>query len=262
MLGNLKKNKLSVAVLFAVILALLLTGCSTKEIKSSLGFSGEVKADSPEALAMKGMDYYNQGKYGKALKAFEAVMNRYPFSDYSLLAELKSADSNYYLENYEEALLLYKDFEENHPTNEAIPYVMYQMGMSHYTQIDTIDRDMSGAINSIYAFTRLLRAYPNSPYTNEAEARIRAARNFLANHEFYVVRFYVRTKAYSEAEGRLEYILRQYPETEVTPKAEKMLADLKAGNPPKRSLFGFLPSLSLPDWQLFSDADEEKQTDE
>ena len=126
-------------VFFAVLLIALLAGCSAKKAKEALGFSPS-QPETPQALAMNGLDYYNHGKYDKALASFEMIMNRYPFSEYSMLAKLKSADSNYYLENYEEALLLYKDFEEDHPTNEAIPYVMYQMGVCNFNQIDTIDR--------------------------------------------------------------------------------------------------------------------------
>jgi outer membrane protein assembly factor BamD len=146
------------------------------------------------------------------------------------------------------------DFEENHPTNEAIPYVMFQMAMCYYNQIDTIDRDTSTAINAVYSFTRLLRAFPNSPYTQEARARIMAARNFMANHEYYVASFYERTYAYEEAKARLEYLLRQYPDTNIAPKAEMLLYDLRNDNPPGRSLFGWLPR-SLPDWEDFTPVD-------
>ena len=247
-------------LLIAALLVVLLAGCSSKKTMNALGFTAD-HPDTPEALAMQGLDYYNHGKYEKALASFEAIMNRYPFSEYSMLAELKSADSNYYMENYEEALLLYKDFEEDHPTNEAIPYVLYQMGMCNHEQIDTIDRDTSGAIKSIYAFTKLLRAYPDSPYSNDAKDRIRYARNFLADHEYYVVSFYVRTKAYSEAEGRLEYLLRQYPEADVAPEAEKLLVALKTGSFPKRKMWGLLPGFTIPDEEQQPDPGETGQTE-
>ena len=247
-------------LLLAALLLVLLAGCSSKKTLNALGFTAN-QPDTPEGLAMQGLDYYNHGKYEKALASFEAIMNRYPFSEYSMLAELKSADSNYYMENYEEALLLYKDFEEDHPTNEAIPYVLYQMGMCNHEQIDTIDRDTTGAVNSMYAFTKLLRAYPDSPYSKDAKDRIQDARNFLADHEYYVVSFYVRTKAYSEAEGRLEYLLRQYPEADVGPEAEKLLVALKTGNFPKRKMWGLLPGFTIPDEERQPDPGEAGQTE-
>ncbi len=254
------KYQSCIKILLIVVLIVLLAGCSSKKAMNALGFTQD-QPDTPEALAMKGLDYYNHGKYEKALVSFEAIMNRYPFSEYSMLAELKSADSNYYLKNYEEALLIYKDFEQDHPTNEAIPYVLYQLGMCNYVQIDTIDRDTSGAIKSIYAFIKLLRAYPDSPYTNDAKGRINDAKNFLADHEYYVAAFYVRTRAYSEAEGRLEYLLRQYPEADTAPKAEKLLVALKAGNMPKRKMWGLLPGFKIPDQEQQPDPPETKPTE-
>jgi outer membrane protein assembly factor BamD len=241
------KHKRLFLFLLILLITVTTTGCSKDKFFSSLGFS-QSSADTPEGLALKGLDYFNNGKYEKAKRSFDTLLNQYPFSEYSLLAELKIADSNYYLDNYEEALLLYKDFEEHHPTNEAIPYVMLQIGMCYYNQIDTIDRDISSATNAIYAFTRQLRAFPNSPYQEEVEAKIKAARNFLANHEFYVASFYERTSAYEEAEARLEYLLRQYPDTIIAPKAEMLLYDLRNGKPHGRSLFGWLHS-SIPDWE-------------
>ncbi len=237
--------------LFICLLALLVTvplaGCSKEKVYSALGFRAPAP-DSAESLAVKGLDYYSRAKYEKARRSFETLLNQYPFSEYSLLAELKTADSNFYLKNYEEALLQYKDFEERHPTNEAIPYVLFQMAMCYYNQIDTVDRDTSTATNAIYAFSRLLRAFPNSPYSEEAGARISAAQNFLANHEYYVANFYTRTYGYEEAKARLEYLLRQYPDTAIAPQAEMLLGDLRNDNPPGRTLFGWLPK-SLPDWE-------------
>jgi len=247
------KNKQCYIILLALLLTLSLAGCGKEKFFSSLGIRAR-SPDTAEGLALKGLDYYSHGKYEKAKRSFETLLNQYPFSEYSLLAELKTADSNYYLKNFEEAFLQYKDFEERHPTNEAIPYVMYQMAMCYYNQIDTIDRDTSTAVNAIYSFSRMLRAFPNSPYTEEARARIIAARNFLANHEYYVASFYERTYAYEEAKARLEYLLRQYPDTYIAPQAEMLLYDLRQGNPPGRSLLGWLPK-SLPDWEDFTPVD-------
>jgi outer membrane protein assembly factor BamD len=244
------KSRRPFICLLAFLLIIQLAGCSMEKFYSSLGFSTP-SPGSAQDLAIKGLDYYSRGKYEKAKKSFEMLLTQYPFSEYSLLAELKTADSSYYLENYEEALLQYKDFEEHHPTNEAIPYVMFQMAMCYYSQIDAIDRDTSTAANAIYAFSRMLRAFPNSPYTEEAQTRIKAARNFLANHEYYVATYYERTYAYEEAKARLEYLLRQYPDAIIVPKAEMLLYDLRNGNPPGRTMFGWIWH-SFPDWEDFT----------
>jgi outer membrane protein assembly factor BamD len=241
------KRKHLLICLLALFLLLPLTGCSKGDLYTSLGFRAK-SPESAESLAMKGLDYYERGKYNKAKESFEGLLNSYPFSEYGLLAELKSADSNFYLKEYEEAVLQYMDFEERHPTNEAIPYVMFQMAMCYYKQIDKIDRDVSNAANAIYSFSRLLRAFPNSPYLDESVSRIKASRNFLANHEYYVASYYERTGGYEEAEARLEHILKQYPEAKITPTAEMLLYNLRNDQAPGRTWLGWMGE-KLPDWE-------------
>jgi outer membrane protein assembly factor BamD len=246
-------------LLVAGLLVLLLsqTGCARfSKLFSRFNPAGNIP-ETAEGLVQKGMYDFNHGKYSSSLDIFEKLKERYPFSQYSLLAELKTADSQYFLKNYQEGAQLYKEFEDRHPSNEAIPYVMFQIGMCSYQQIDTIDRDISGAVNAIQAFSRLLKSFPVSPYTEEAQARILAARNFLANHEFYVANFYVRTRSYTEAEARLAYLVSTYPDSAIVPKARTLLADLQAGKPPKRSLVSWLPSFSLPDWRIFGGGDDQ-----
>ncbi len=232
-----------------------LGGCAT--INSWFGGGDKVQL-SAQTLATKGMDKFSTGSYYKARKYFEEILDYYPFSPEAMLALLKGADSNYYMENYQEALMLYHEFEERHPTNEAIPYVMYQIAMSHYQQIDRIDRDTSGAENAIREFSKLLRAFPGSPYNAEAKARIRAANEFLVNHEYFVVEFYLRTEKYEEAVTRLQYLVSTYPDATITPKARKLLKRLEDGDPPGFNLSSWFQDSLLPDWSLFSsDEDEE-----
>lgn len=227
------KNTCSIKVIMhrLILLALVLfcvTGCSaTKKI-----FSHDKQEEKEEVLpaaelARYGLEDYNTGKYYKAKESFEKILEAYRFSEESVLAELKIADCNYYMENYEEAVTAYEKFEEMHPTNEAIPYVMYQKAMCYYKKIDRVDRDNSGAINSIKYFNQLLKAYPDSPYTKDAVTKIDVAKEFLAEHEFAVAQYYKRIHEKDQAITRLKYLLTMYPDAEIVPKAKKLLNRLE-----------------------------------
>ncbi len=235
-------------------LMLTLTGCGLYNKLFNSDNNAQEETENPfsaEALLREGMDLFDHGQYRSSLEKFQALRDRYPFSESGMVAELKSADAHYYLSEYMEALQLYDEFETSHPTNEAIPYVLYQKGMCYFKRIDTIDRDPSAAQEAILAFNRLLRAYPQSPYTDEAGKQIKTAKEFLAKHEMYVVDFYTNIEMYSQAIGRLEYILDNYPDTEVAPKAKNLLARLKAGTPPKGKWTDWIPQISMPDWAIF-----------
>lgn len=267
-----KKYFSSHLLFLAAVLVVLLMCSGCGDLKKTFNFTsideegneiGDVDLNLPARdLLLKGMDDYSVGKYFTAIEFFEDILNRYPFSPEATLAELKAADCNYHLERYTEALLLYEEFENRHPTNESMPYVMFQKAMCNYKQIDRIDRDTAGAIKSIELFQQLLKAYPESPYTNEAKARIRAATEFLANHEYFVVEYYVRTAKYDQATIRLKYLLAMYPETAIAAKAQELLTRIEAGNPPRSRLTAWFPKLSLPDWTIFGQSDEEDSTAE
>lgn len=246
-----------------LILLVLMGGCSD-EFKSTFDFTSSKPAEEEmpaKNLAIKGMDDYNVGKYFTAIEFFEEILNRYPFSPEATLAELKAADCSYHLGRYQEALLLYEEFENHHPTNESIPYVMFQKAMCNYKRIDRIDRDTSGATAAIQLFKQLLKAYPDSPYSGEAKARIASATEFLANHEFFVAKYYVRTKKYSEAVIRLKYMLAMYPNTAIEEQARELLERIEAGDPPKSRLTSWFPNV-LSDWSFFKEKDEENSAAE
>ena len=235
------------------VLLLTLSGCNSMQSLLDFGSDDELDLQVPaHNLAVLGMDDFNVGKYFTAVEYFEEILDRYPFSPEATLAELKAADCKYYLERYLEALMLYTEFEERHPTNEAIPYVMFQKAMCNYQRIDRVDRDTTGAVQAIQLFKQLLRAYPASPYTAEAKARLKAAQEFLANHEYFVVEFYIRTAKFSQAETRLKYIMAMHPDAIIAPKAKELLARIEAGDPPRSNFAAWFPKMSLPDWSLFS----------
>lgn len=205
---------------FTLVVITLLVGCG--------GLSLDNEEEMPaEDLAKKGLEQYNHGKYFLADETFSIIRERFPFSRFSLLAELKSADSKFYMGDYAEALELYREFEKNHPTNEAIPYVVFQIGRSHYRTIDTVDRDTTGAREAIRVFSRLLRTFPNSSYTAEARALSRKCNDFLAEHELYVANFYMRTKEFGQAKGRAEYLLRSFSDSSAAPKAEQLISKIE-----------------------------------
>ncbi len=221
---NLRQN------LHTLLLAVLLflSGCSAAGNLFESVAPEDMNLNLPPAtLVKKGMDAYNRGKYFVALEYFNKILDSHRFTPEAVLAELKVADSKYYQKKYTEAYIFYEKFEEMHPTNEAIPYVMYQKAMCYYKRIDTIDRDTTGATKAIERFQLLLKAYPDSPYAEDAQSKITSAKNFLAKHEFTVAEFYIRTDQDKQAKYRLNYLLTMYPEAKIVPRAKDLLAEIE-----------------------------------
>lgn len=162
-------------------------------------------------LAQEGMEAFERGKYRGAIESFEKLRDWYPFSKYASLAELKTADAYYHLEEYEEAVYAYEAFESLHPRNEAIPYVIYQIGRCYYERMESIDRDQTATKKALDTFQRLRRAFPKSSYAMKADSHIKECYERLAGHEFYVGMFYYKSKHYKTALDRFQTVLDEYP---------------------------------------------------
>ncbi len=217
--GKNQDRRSQVRILAAALLAgllLLVSACATVEKKPE---SGEVMTEKALALFREG-DYYD------ALERFKKLRDQYPFSRYSLLAELKIADCHFYLDEYDKALAAYENFEKEHPANEVIPYVIFQTIRCQATRMDTVDRDISGAREVLAQVARLNKNFPRSPYRKAAEAIAARARNLIAGHELYVADFYRRTGRTAEARRRLEGLIETWPGTDAVAEAKKMLAAL------------------------------------
>ena len=118
-------------IVVGIIILVFGSGCSALK-KSWDALFGSEETGTAQELAWDGMDAYEDGNYKDAIEYFQKLKDWYPFSKYANLAELKIADSHYHLEEYDEAIFAYEEFEKLHPRNEAIPYVIYQIGRSYY----------------------------------------------------------------------------------------------------------------------------------
>jgi outer membrane protein assembly factor BamD len=200
-------------------LTLLIAGCGWFQVKDQL---------APQELAQDGMDQYASGDYRKAIDSFEKLKDYYPFDKLAMLAELKIADAHFKLKEYEEAIVAYEEFANLHPLNEAIPYVIYQTGMSHYNRVDTIDRDQTNALKALETFNRLTRQYPEDPYAFKANEKAKQCLKSIAGHEFYVGLYYFKSKHYKAALVRFRSVLSQYPDVGVHQQALQYIARCEA----------------------------------
>ena len=120
------------------------------------------------------------------------------------------ADSHFSDEEYGEAELAYNDFINLHPTNENVPYAIYQLGMCHYKQMHSIDRDQTEARKARKEFERLIARFPNSKFSMMAEKSLRECKKNLAEQEFYIGYFYFKKKQFKSALKRFETIEKEY----------------------------------------------------
>jgi len=213
-------------LILLVFVVLALSGCAS--VSKLWPFHGKkVQKEAPkteEQLQEEANRDFRKGRFTLAEEVFQKIKDRYPFSPYATIAELRLADCKFFKEEYEEAIPLYEEFERLHPTHSYMPYAIFQEGTCYYRLMASPDRDQSFTHKAIETYERLLRRYPDSPYSFEAKRRVRKARDRLAAHELVVAKWYIRVKQYKQALARLEGVLTQYPDTPTAQEAKTLKA--------------------------------------
>ena len=194
-------------IFFVCLAVILISGCSSHDGPRQMN-------KTAQQLATEGASAFMNEDYKDAVQAYSDLKDWYPFSKYAILAELKIADAHFKLEEYPEAIAAYEAFERMHPKNEAVPYIINQLGMCWFNQIDTIDREVVPAENALAAFERLIKQFPDDELSHEALAHIDVCIDNIAGHELYVANFYFKTEKYKAALSRYQYIVENYAGTD------------------------------------------------
>jgi outer membrane protein assembly factor BamD len=216
------RNKRVFLVFVAVVF--LLSGC---KMWLPWAKKTEMARTTPEGLYQQGLEEYQDGDYKRAVELFQRVKEEYPLSPLSIMVEMGIADAYFSDKQYLEANQTYSEFLNLHPTNENLPYVMYQIGMCHYNEITTIDRDQSETFKALKEFERLMARFPGSKFSFMAEKMIRDCRKALGEQEFYVGKFYFNIKEYRAALHRFEKIARDYTNIGLDYKVNYFIAETK-----------------------------------
>ncbi len=125
---------------------------------------------------------------------------------------MKRAESFFEKESYAEAIVEYKHFMELHRNHVLAPYAQYKIGVSHYKQFQTVDRDPQPLEQSIKAFKKLVKDFPGSRYELEANQTTQTCKEQLAQRHLMVGEFYYRRESYLAAAHRYNKIIKDFPE--------------------------------------------------
>ncbi len=137
---------------------------------------------------------------------------------------MKRAESFFEKESYAEAIVEYKHFLDLHRNHILAPYAQYKIGVSHYKQFRTVDRDPEPLKNSIAGFEKLLKEFPANRYEAEAKKTILLCKEQLVQRHLMVGEFYFKRGSYLAAAHRYEKIINEFPEVEKRDEAMFLLA--------------------------------------
>ena len=187
------------------ILAILLNGCGIIDY-----FYLPPPEDTAQELFEAGNDSMREKNYLAASGYFSKLKDNFPFSPYAVEAELSLADCYFLDEEWGMAAEAYKEFETLHPRHEAIPYVLYNIGMANLNGYPSIDRPSTQVEEAYSYFSRLRESYPTTEYATVAEEKMKECRKLMAEHELFYADFYFRMGRYASALSRYQTIIRDF----------------------------------------------------
>ena len=190
---------------------------------------------TPETLYSHADKLLHEGSYEPAVKAFETLTARFPFSDAARQARLDLIYAYYRAREKESAVDAADSFIRENPTHPRIDYAYYMKGLVYFERtpnflerwfrVDLSERPPQDARKSFDAFARVVSQYPQSTYAADAHQRMVYLRNRLAEYEIHVADYYVRRGAYVGAIDRARYVIETYDGAPATRRALEIMVE-------------------------------------
>lgn len=209
--GVKKAARIVCVTLMATASATLVTACqSDPDIDIT---KLEAETDPPEVLYNQGLANLNAGKITEASRKFDAIDKQHPFSEHARKALVMNAFVNYRQGRNEEAIAAGNRYLSLYPQSEDAAYAQYIVGLAYAKQIPSVTQDQRASSRTIEAMQAVVEKYPDSPYVEDAQAKMRFARDQLAGKEMQIGRYYLERKEFLAAITRFRTVVETYPQT-------------------------------------------------
>ncbi len=214
------------AVLFAVGIAILATGCRSHRDDAKSG---------PEVIYARAQKSMKDSNYSEAIKQLETLQSRFPFSAPARQAQIDLIYAYYKNREVDPAIDAADTFIRENPTNPRVDYAYYMKGLVYFERqsnfmerwfnVDLSTRPPVNAKKSFDAFDELLKKYPHSLYVADARQRMIFLRNRLADFELHVALYYMKRGAYVGALNRAKFCIENYDGAPAVQGSMKVLVD-------------------------------------
>ncbi|WP_370649338.1 outer membrane protein assembly factor BamD [Neorhizobium galegae] len=172
-----------------------------------------LETDAPETLYNQGLANMKAGNLAEAGRKFDSIDRQNPFTEWGRKALVMSTFTKYRLGRNDEAVATGNRYMSQYPQSQDSAYVQYLVGLAYSKQIADVTQDQRAAVRTIDAMNKVVTNYPTSEYVEDAQAKIRFARDQLAGKEMQIGRYYLERKEYLAAIRRFRNVVEQYPNT-------------------------------------------------
>ena len=180
-------------ILIQILIIITFFSCSKKEIKESVINEKSLELQVLEAYR-EGIKSLEEGDVIFAAKKFNEVETLFPQSVWAPKSSLMAAYSYYVQDYYLEAIAELTRFNRVYPNHINSDYANYLLAICYYEQIIDETKDLESIINSKKKFEFLIKNYPDTEYSMDAQFKIDLINDILAAKELYIGRYYLKKK--------------------------------------------------------------------
>lgn len=171
------------------------------------------KTEPADVIYNQGLANLNAGRLTEASKKFAAVDRQHPYTEWARKSLVMGAFTSYRQGQYDDAVSAAKRYAQLYPSSEEAAYAQYIIGLSYFRQIKDVTQDQKESRRAIEAMQEVVDRWPTSEYVEDAQAKIRFARDQLAGKEMQVGRYYLERREYIAAAKRFRYVVEVYSNT-------------------------------------------------
>ncbi len=204
--------RMTMSVAMVAVLPVLIAGCMSKEQDINLATYVE-QTDPADQLYNQALANLNAGRLTEAGRKFDAVDRQHPYSEYARKSLVMGAFTNYKQGKYDDAINAGKRYVALYPSSEDAAYAQYIVGLSYFRQIRNVTQDQKESRRAIEAMEEVVQRWPDSEYVDDAQSKIRFARDQLAGKEMQIGRYYLERREYIASAKRFRYVVENYSNT-------------------------------------------------
>ncbi|MGP8035010.1 MAG: outer membrane protein assembly factor BamD [Steroidobacteraceae bacterium] len=203
----------AVVALCVVLLAVSAGGCRSHREKA-------LAKQTPEQLFKTATKQLANNNYSGAIKVFETLTARFPFTDEARQARIDLIYAYYRAGETESATDAADTFIRENPTHPRVDYAYYLKGLVDFERppnaierlfrADLTQRPPTNARKAFASFKIVVEQYPKSDYAHDALQRMVYLRDRLASYDVHVARYYLKRGAYVAAAQRAKGAIEQY----------------------------------------------------
>lgn len=173
-----------------------------KELVEKKDASADEDQSSEIELVREGKRLYQNNMYSLAKEPFQKVRDRYPMGAYTLFADIKLADSFFYLHDYNEAGKRYEEFIKSHPGSQEEPYATVQAARSWVASTRGIGRDRQPLERALGLYDTVLSKYGEGELARIAWEERAPVIQRLVEYDEGIIAFYKKRDNKAAVEAR------------------------------------------------------------